>query len=122
METVMTKPAYFVALCASFFVLTGCADQQQSLYQWGSYENQVYALYADNGRVPPEAQITQLEADYQKARAANKSVPPGYHAHLGFLYFQVGKPDQALQSLQTEKALFPESTVYMDRLIARIKP
>jgi hypothetical protein len=49
-------------------------------------------------------------------------VPPGYHAHLGFLYFQVGKPDQALQSLQTEKALFPESTVYMDRLIARIKP
>jgi hypothetical protein len=72
--------------------------------------------------VPPEAQITQLEEDYQKARAANKSVPPGYHAHLGFLYFQVGKPDQALQSLQTEKALFPESTVYMDRLIARIKP
>ena len=122
METVMTKPAYFVALCASFFVLTGCANQQQSLYQWGSYENQVYALYADNGRVPPEAQITQLEEDYQKARAANKSVPPGYHAHLGFLDFQVGKPDQALQSLQTEKALFPESTVYMDRLIARIKP
>jgi hypothetical protein len=102
-------------------LLTGCAAPSTSLYQWGSYQTQVYNLYNDPGKVPVEAQIEKLEADYQVARSANKSVPPGYHAHLGYLYFQAGKKDQALQSFQTEKGLFPESAVFMDRLMAQLK-
>ena len=101
--------------------LVGCATPKQSLYQWGNYENQVYALYNDPGKSPLEAQIEKLEADYQKARSTNKAVPPGFHAHLGYLYFQAGKGDQAVQSFQTEKALFPESAVYMDRVLAKAK-
>lgn len=114
-------PKFFLALLTGLLMLTGCANQHQSLYQWGSYESQIYAMYSDSNKVSAEEQILKLESDFQKAQSANKSLPPGYHAHLGFLYFQTGKTDQAVQSLQTEKALFPESTVYMDRLIARIK-
>lgn len=121
LSAVIRTPKILTALLASLLLLTGCANQRQSLYQWGSYENQIYTMYSDSNKVSAEEQILKLESDYQKAQSANKSVPPGYHAHLGFLYFQTGKTDQALQSLQTEKALFPESTVYMDRLIARIK-
>ncbi|HWR73665.1 MAG TPA: DUF4810 domain-containing protein [Nitrospirota bacterium] len=99
--------------------LAGCA--KPLLYQWGSYEEQVYTMYSDPGKISPEEQLQHLEQDYQAARSANRPVPPGYHAHVGYLYFQLGKADQALQSFETEKALFPESTVYMDRLIARIK-
>ena len=117
----ISTPKILIALLAGLLLLTGCANHRQSLYQWGSYENQIYAMYSDNNKLSAEEQILKLESDYQKAQSANKSVPPGYHAHLGFLYFQTGKTDQALQSLQTEKTLFPESTVYMDRLIARIK-
>lgn len=102
-------------LIASF--ITGCAAPKPSLYQWGSYQNQVYAMYSDPGKVPVEKQIEELEADYQKARAANRPVPPGYHAHLGYLYFQSGKTDQAKQSFQTEKTLFPESSTYMDLVL-----
>lgn len=101
--------------------LVGCAAPKQSLYQWGDYENQVYALYNDPGKSPVEAQIEKLEADYQKARSTNKAVPPGFHAHLGYLYFQAGRGDQAVQSFRTEKALFPESAVYMDRILAKAK-
>ncbi len=100
--------------------LAGCAAQPL-IYQWGSYEEQVYAMYSDPGKISLEEQLQYLEQDYQKARSANRPVPPGYHAHVGYLYFQLGKADQALQSFETEKALFPESAVYMDRLIARIK-
>lgn len=100
--------------------LMGCASKP-TLYQWGSYEEQVYAMYSETGKVSIEDQVINLESDYQKARSANKPVPPGYHAHLGYLYFQLGKTDQAMQSFETEKLLFPESTLYMDRLIARIK-
>ena len=113
-----TKSSFLVLIVAT--MLAGCAGKPL-LYQWGSYEEQVYAMYSDTGRVPIEEQLQDLESDYQKARAADKPVPPGYHAHVGYLYFQMGKVDQALQSFETEKTLFPESAVYMDRLIARIK-
>ncbi len=117
----MQPAKIFLVLGSSLLILAGCANQQQSLYQWGSYEDQVYAMYSEPGKVSAEEQITRLGLDAEKARATNRSVPPGYHAHLGFLYFQTGKPDAAVQSLEHEKALFPESTVYMNRLIARIK-
>ena len=108
-------------LCAVLLLtLVGCAAPTQSLYQWGDYENQVYARYNDPGQSSVEAQIEKLEADYQKARSTNKSVPPGFHAHLGYLYFQAGKGDQAVLSFQTEKSLFPESAVYMDRILAKL--
>lgn len=101
-------------------LLTACVSPAPSLYQWGSYEQQVYAIYNEPGKVPPEQQIEKLEQDYQKARASSKSVPPGFHAHLGYLYFGVGKLDQARQSFATEKSLFPESAVYMDRILGRL--
>ena len=99
---------------------TGCATRP-ALYEWGSYENQVYAMYADGGKTSPQDQLMKLEADLEKARAANKALPPGFQAHLGYLYFQTGKLDQALAAFETEKLLFPESRPYMDRLIAQAK-
>ena len=113
--------AAFFGILLSALTLIGCATPTPTIYQWGSYQTQVYNLYNDPGKVPVEAQIEKLEADYQIARSSNKAVPPGYHAHLGYLYFQAGKKDQALQSFQTEKALFPESTIFMDRAIAQLK-
>lgn len=86
----------------------GCATQ---MYSWERYEDTIYTSYNAPGEMPAERQIEILEADYQKARSKNKPVPPGWHAHLGFLYYQTGKLDQALQEFQTEKKTFPESTV-----------
>jgi len=103
---------------ALLVLLTGCAPP--TTYLWGHYEGVVYATYAAPGRVPPERQIELLEQDYQKARAANKPVPPGFHAHLGYLYYQIGRTDQARQEFETEKARFPESAVFMDRLLANL--
>jgi hypothetical protein len=70
--------------------------------------------------VPPERQIELLEQDYQEARSQNKPVPPGFHAHLGYLYYQIGRTDEARREFETEKARFPESAVFMDRLLANL--
>jgi hypothetical protein len=97
----------------------GCATP--SLYTWGHYEELIYVSYAMPGKASPEMQVEKLEQDYQQARATNRRMPPGFHAHLGYLYFQLGKPDQARQELETEKAEFPESAVFMDRLLGNLK-
>ena len=109
------------AVLAGVLLLGGCATAtQQNLYAWGSYEELIYASYVHPGAMPPERQVEALERDFQKARAANQRLPPGWHAHLGYLYYELGKLDQARQELQTEKAEFPESAVFADRLLANL--
>jgi len=103
----------------SITLLTGCA--KPTLYSWGHYEELIYSSYAAPGQASPELQVETLEEDYQKARAVNKQMHPGFHAHLGYLYFQLGKADQALQEFATEKAEFPESAVFIDRLMNNLK-
>ena len=100
-------------------LLTACATQK-TLYTWGSYEDVIYASYNDPGKLAPEQQIEKLEQDYQRVRASNTRVPPGWHAHLGYLYASVGKRDQAQQEFRTEKSEFPESAVFVDRLLANM--
>lgn len=90
------------------------------MYHWGSYEEQIYATYAEPGKISPDQQLADLEKDFQIMQASNSAPPPGFHAHLGYLYFQSGKTDRALQAFETEKKLYPESKVYMNRLIARL--
>jgi hypothetical protein len=109
-----------LALVAGTLVLVGCAAAPTQ-YAWGSYEDVVYASYLSRNDVPAEQQIESLERDYQAARAANKRLPPGWHAHLGYLYYETGKVQQARQELLTEKAEFPESAVFVDRLLANLK-
>lgn len=99
-------------------LFTGC--QSPDTYYWGHYEDLVYVMYAKPDKVPPEVQAAKMEEDLHKAIAANKPVPPGFHAHLGYVYFQLGKLDLAQQEFTNEKKQFPESTVFMDRMLANL--
>jgi hypothetical protein len=100
--------------------LVGCAAKP-TLYAWGRYEELIYLSYARPDKTDLVMQVGQMEQDYQKARAENKSVPPGFHAYLGLLYFQLGKMEQAQQEFMNEKKQFPESAVFMDRLMSRLQ-
>lgn len=100
-------------------VLAGCASP--NIYSWGRYEDLVCTMYKSPDKATPELQIEQMEKDIQRARSENKPLPPGYYAHLGYLFYQIGKTDAARQQLETEKAQFPESAVFMDRLLANLE-
>jgi len=108
-----------IAWVLASVLLLGCSTP--TLYSWGHYEERIYASYLTPGTMSPEAQVAELEQDYQKARAENKRMPPGFHAQLGYMYFQLGKLDQARRELETEKTEFPESAVFVDRLLASLK-
>jgi hypothetical protein len=117
----MNKPMTFpksraLALLAVAAVLGGCANQPRPLYHWSGYEEQVYAHFTGETSDPAQ-QIAALEASLQEARSRDHTPAPGFHAHLGMLYAQVGKADQVRQQFETEKALFPESAPYMDFLL-----
>jgi len=99
-------------------LFTGC--QSPDVYYWGHYEDLAYTTYAKPDKAPPEMQVQLMEEDLHKAISANKPVPPGFHAQLGYLYFQLGKLDLARREFVTEKTQFPESAVFMDRMLANL--
>ncbi|UVM24987.1 DUF4810 domain-containing protein [Pseudomonas sp. B21-021] len=117
MNLSLSRSLMVLTLTASA-LLAGCSSPQ-TLYQWEGYQPQVYEYF--KSETPKEAQAEALEADLQKIRASGKPVPPGYHAHLGLLYLSMGKDDQMVQQLRTEKTLFPESGTYMDFLLKNAK-
>lgn len=119
MKQLLPRAGGLAALCL-LVALTGCANRKQ-LYSWNDYQSHVYAYLKNDGKSSAEEQILEMEEGIQEAAAEGRKVPPGYHAHLGLLYLNAGKTDQALAAWQQEKALFPESTKYIDFLIANMK-
>lgn len=116
---ILFKPSLRWIVALGFMAFgTGCAQKPVSLYYWGSYQHQVYA-YFKNTSAGYEQQIIALEEENQKARASGTPLPPGFHAHLAMLYAQIGKDDQVVQQLETEKTLFPESSGFMNFLIGK---
>ena len=98
----------------------GCATPTP-IYRWGVYENLIYNMYANPGEADPSTQIAQLTEDIARTHAEGQRVPPGVHAHLGFLYYTQGQVDLAYEEFSTEKELFPESTTFIDGLLARMQ-
>lgn len=101
-------------------LLVGCANGPQSRYAWGSYEEQIYVAYAKPGALTPQAQADQMQKDRDAARAANQKLPPGWHAQLARVYFDMGRADLAREELEAEKTAFPEATIFVDRLITNL--
>lgn len=119
METIilpnMGRKAKWLWLLALPLMLAGC--KSPDVYYWGHYQQVVYDQYDKPGKASPEQLSALLEEDLHKAASANKPVPPGFHAQLGYLYALSGKTDQARQQYELEKQQFPESAVFMDRLL-----
>lgn len=108
-------------IVAAVFI-SGCAQTaKQPLYRWGSYEPLIYKMYIEPGKAEPGEQVTTLSADIAKTTAEGKRVPPGVHAHLGYMYFNQGLENQARAEFVTERELYPESRVFVDRMITRLE-
>ena len=116
MELIKVSSIYF-ASGILIVLLSGCATTQPPLYNWGTYQAQVNAHFKSSSS--PEQQIAALERPLPKS-ARTTSLPPGYHAHLGLLYGEVGRIDDMKREFETEKALFPESAPFMDFMLTKL--
>ena len=112
----MRRCFIFLGLIA---LMSGCSSS--SLYYWGHYDEQVYQMYNELDPSSVGGQVEQLENDVRKAQSKGMPAPPGVRAHLGFLYYKLGKYDSARDAFIAEKETFPESSVLMDRFIGKLE-
>jgi hypothetical protein len=108
-----------VAVAGILVAVCGCT-KPAPIYRWGNYENVVYATYAYPGTADPTTSVALLSEDIERTSAEGKRVPPGVHAHLGFLYYSQGRADAARGHFEMERELFPESAIFIDGILEKM--
>jgi len=99
-----------------------CASCTTTHYDWGRYEDSVYAVTLRPDGFDLAAEIDALEQQIDQSLDAERPIPPGLHAHLGYLHSVAGNPVAARDHLEREKSLYPESARFVDHVLARIAP
>lgn len=107
-----------VMVMVALLFLAGCAGKQTH-YHWGEYESIVQSMYVEPGSQDPATQIEKLTTDIQQAENKGKPVAPGIYAHLGFMYAIDGKVELSTAAFEQEKALYPESAIFIDGMLKR---
>ena len=102
-------------------VLGACTSPPKTLYEWGDYPRLTQSYLRADGD-PPDAQIQALQVGLQEIAQAGHVPPPGYNAHLGWLYAQQGDASACTTHLTAEKTQFPESSTFIDFLLQKLHP
>jgi hypothetical protein len=106
----MMRPAAFIAI----LLLGACA--KPSHYEWGTYEESLYKYYKEPATATAYTEQLALAA---RAGDATGRTAPGIHAEYGYMLLTAGRRADAITQFETEKRLWPEATVLMDRMIAQ---
>lgn len=113
----MIRKLIGLGLVATTLTVAACAPT--SRFAWGNYEQALYA-YTQN----PEHREVYKDSLVQAITQGEKrnAVAPGFHAELGYLLMEEGQGREALEHFRKERALFPESAPFMDRVIQQLAP
>jgi hypothetical protein len=118
---IKAQRALILLAAVSFFTASavGCVSQP-SLYRWGVYEDMLYQSYKNPGESDPITDAARLAEDVERTAAEGLAVPPGVHAHLGYLYATQGDLGLARAHFDRELELYPESKTFIDGLLNRM--
>ena len=107
--------AMIMALC-----FVSCTVQKP-LYEWGQYDDAIYAYTKGNDEKSLENLITLYEKIITKPKGSRQVPPPGVCADLGYLMFKKGEKDKGKELLKKEIQLYPESKIFIDSVLKRLE-
>lgn len=100
--------------------LAGASCRAPDLYEWGEYDAAVQAFVDPSEGVDLPSEIDRLSHQIARTHDRGRRVPPGLHAHLGYLYFLAGDLEACERHLREEERLFPESHVFIEGMLGRM--
>jgi len=116
----VTKRTNLLILIFLVAVVT-CSCAAPKMYHWGDYSNSLY----NSKKNPSDENLLKhkqvLEEIVKQSNEKSLRVPPGVYAELGYIYFRQNNGKEAERYFELEKQLYPESTVFMQRLIQSIE-
>lgn len=101
--------------------LSSCGTSSPGLYSWYNYED---ASYQNMKKQTPKSSDELMES-YDKVinnqKGTRNSTPPGMLAEKGYALVKKGKVDEGLSLLRKEVELYPESEVFIGRIIKQLE-
>ena len=110
----MKKWAYF---SIPFIFLIACEPQKKRLYSWGHYDEASYYYLKNKDEKSTQLMIDSYKRIIEKQTGLRGVVPPGIYADYGFLLIQLKKTEEGKAMLKKEIELYPESQVFIDRIL-----
>lgn len=106
---------YITLLTVILLGLSGCTTTK---YHWGNYEKSLYKHYKNPSEVE---KLSESLADVIADGEAEGKVPPGIYAEYAYILYISGKTREAITYFEKEKTLWPESSVFMNKMIDMAK-
>jgi len=101
----------------TMLLFIGCAQKAKPLYSW---ENYLYTSTEYGMNQDKKEAFNKHKLELEKVIEKNKKVPPGIYAEYGQMLLESDKPEKAKEFFLLEKKIYPESSVFIDRLIAKV--
>lgn len=112
----MKKKILFISVVAALF-FTGCSVPKITLYSWADYDDTSYQYLKNSDEKSMEKLIKTYQQLIEKQEGTRRTVPPGICADYGFILLQSGKTAEGKAMLEKEIALYPESKVFINRIL-----
>lgn len=107
---------------AAILVLMASCTSQKPLYTWGKYEKTSYNYLKNSDEAATQALIASYTDIIEKQNGSRGVVPPGVYADYGFVLLQSDRTEEGKAMLAKEVALYPESKIFIDRILKMLEP
>ena len=121
MKKTLIKVTQLFAVFVIALSATSCLTPK-NLYRWYNYSGKYYLYLKD----ADEKSFDELMKTYQKIfqdqrKSVRKTVPPGIYADYAYILLENGEIDEAKEMFEKEIELYPESEVFIRRILAKLE-
>lgn len=101
-------------------LLASCTTQKP-LYSWDKYETTSYNYLKNSDDKSTEELLETYQNIIENQKGTRGVVPPGVYADYGFVLLQADRTEEGKAMLLKEVALYPESKIFIDRILKIIE-
>ena len=91
------------------------------LYSWAKYNTASYNYLKNSDEKSTQELIENYQKIIDNQTGTRHVPPPGIYADYGYLLLQVGKKAEGKALLLRETELYPESKIFIDRILKMIE-
>lgn len=103
-----------------FLLLSSCTVQKK-LYSYADYEKASYLYLKNSDEKSTQALIANYKTIINKQTGTRNVPPPGIYADYGYILIQSGKKEEGKSLLLKEIELYPESKIFIDRILKMLE-
>lgn len=106
-----------LSIIAFLLTASACTTVSDAGYYWGDYAKTSYLIVNEPSEKSLRTHADELTRIIEKSQEKNLKVPPGVYAELGYTLTKLGENDKAEVHFAAERQEYPESGVFLNRLL-----